>query len=723
VSAEVPDQRHSAGVPGLPRLAARLWAELRVFLELFVLCGFAITQPVLEVTGRSPEFFVFHRASRGDILLLLTSVTLLPAAAALAAELAAGLLGRQARRAAHLGLVAGLLTVLAVEVGKKLFPLRGGPLVALAVVAALTATWLLARRPGPQLWLRYLAPAPLVFVLLFALVSPVASLLRPHGQAISGTPGGMRGQRTPPVVMVFFDEFPLESLLDHRGRVDARMYPNFADLAGHATWYRNATGVNWFTPYAVPAMLTGRYPARVVAPIYTEYPDNLFTLLARTYDLKVFESVTQLCPPKLCAAATAARGRNTGFGVLAKETARAWEQIALPYDSQSDPSAQFAEETDAEAGQAPPNGKTGEPAPSFRFGQIKANQPSRFREFLDSFKADERPSFHFVHLLLPHTPWRYLPSGMQYFDPSRSFGRTKASIWGPQPWPVTVSHQRHLLQLAFTDHLVGELIERLRQVGLYDKALIVVTADHGGSFTPGQHVRIPAKGTAHETAWVPLLIKAPQQIKGRVDDRNWEHVDLVPTVADALGIHLPWRVDGVSALGSRVRTTTEKTFYVRPGVAGRVQLDGPSNLAVALRGVTDRLLRPQDGPIGLYKVGRYSQLVGRSAAGVGVRSPSQLAAKITPPTKLDTIDPSSGKVPAMVVGEIDGASSVPDPAIAVAVNGTIGGVSEVFRRGDARSFAAMVPDFLFRQDDNRVELFEVDPSGGTPRLRPIRWNA
>jgi len=149
------------GAPGLPRLAARLWAELRVFLEFFVLRGFAITQPVLDVTGRSSEFFVFHRASRSDILLL-ASVTLLPAAAALAAELAVGLLGRQARRAAHLGLVAGLLTVLAVEVGKKLFPLRGGPLVALALVAALTATWLLAKRPELQLWLRYLAPAPLV---------------------------------------------------------------------------------------------------------------------------------------------------------------------------------------------------------------------------------------------------------------------------------------------------------------------------------------------------------------------------------------------------------------------------------------------------------------------------------------------------------------------------------------------------------------------------------
>ncbi len=403
-------------------------------------------------------------------------------------------------------------------------------------------------------------------------------------------------------------------------------------------------------------------------------------MLARSYDLKVFESVTQLCPPRLCAATAAAGRRNTGFRALAKETARAWKQIALPHDPQSDLSAEFAEETDAEPQQAAPSGKTGEPEPSFRFGQINVNQPSRFREFLDSFKADEQPSFHFVHLLLPHTMWRYLPSGMQYGYPSRSFGRTKASIWGSQPWPVTVSHQRHLLQLAFTDRLVGQMIERLRQVGLYDKALVVVTADHGGSFTPAQHVRIPAKGTAHEMAWVPLLIKAPQQTKGRVDDRNWEHVDLVPTVADALGIQVPWRIDGVSALGSQTRTTTKKTFYVRPGAAGRVLLDGPSNLAVALGGVTDRLLRPQDGPIGLYKVG--------------------------------------------VVGEINGATSVPDPAIAVAVNGTIGGVSEVFRDGGAgRRFAAMVPDFLFRQDGNRVELFEVDPFGGTPRLRPIRWRA
>jgi Sulfatase len=716
VSAPIPERRPGAG-------GSRLRSELRVFLEYFVLCGFAITQPVLDVTGRSPEFFLFNRATRGDILLLVAAVTVLPAAAALAGELLVGLLGRQARRAAHLALVAGLLVVLAVEVAKKLSPVRGAPLVALALVAGLGATWLLVTRPALQLWLRYLTPAPLVFVLVFALASPVAGLVRPSGESpVPAAAGGTSGLRTPPVVMVFFDEFPMESLLDRHGHIDTRMYPNFARLAGDATWYRNATGVNWYTPYAVPAMLTGRYPAKAVAPIYTEYPDNLFTLLARSHDLKVFESVTQLCPPQLCAETASAGKRDTGFGVLAKDTAEVWTRIALPYDTQPDPDAQFVEETGGEAKATQPNKKTGKLKTGFLFDAINVNQPSRFAEFLDSFDATDRPGFHFLHLLLPHTPWRYLPSGLQYDYPSKAWGRAKPSVWGQQRWPVTLSHQRYLLQLAFTDRLIGQLLERLKKVGLYDEALVVVTADHGGSFTPGQHTRIPAKNTAHETAWVPLFLKLPHQKAGEVTDRNWEHVDLVPTVADALGIQVPWRVDGVSALGARARTGSDKTFYVSPGAEGRTLIDGPSNLRAALRGVTDRLLRPQDGPIGLYQVGRDAALVGKSTDAVGVVGPSPLGVTITPPTtNLGEIDPSSGKVPAMVTGKLDGDASVRDPAIAVAVNGTIGGVSEVFRTHDTRSFAAMVPDFLFRQQGNRVELFEVDPSGGSPRLRPIRW--
>jgi hypothetical protein len=63
------------------------WRPLRdrlhpwALVELFVLCGFAIAQPLLDVTGRSPEFFLFRRADRLDIAALVSGLILLPALA------------------------------------------------------------------------------------------------------------------------------------------------------------------------------------------------------------------------------------------------------------------------------------------------------------------------------------------------------------------------------------------------------------------------------------------------------------------------------------------------------------------------------------------------------------------------------------------------------------------------------------------------------------------
>ena len=54
-------------------------AGLWTLAELFALTGLAIAQPVLEVTGRSPDLFLFRRADRLDILALVVGVTVLPA--------------------------------------------------------------------------------------------------------------------------------------------------------------------------------------------------------------------------------------------------------------------------------------------------------------------------------------------------------------------------------------------------------------------------------------------------------------------------------------------------------------------------------------------------------------------------------------------------------------------------------------------------------------------
>jgi ABC-type enterochelin transport system permease subunit len=87
----------------------RLWA----FFELFVLVGFVVAQPTLDVLGKAPDFFLFRRADRVDILALVLAVTLLPALGLWLAEQVAGLAGDQARRTVHVLMVAGLLAVLA----------------------------------------------------------------------------------------------------------------------------------------------------------------------------------------------------------------------------------------------------------------------------------------------------------------------------------------------------------------------------------------------------------------------------------------------------------------------------------------------------------------------------------------------------------------------------------------------------------------------------------
>ena len=58
--------------------------------------------------------------------------------------------------------------------------------------------------------------------------------------------------------------------------------------------------------------------------------------------------------------------------------------------------------------------------------------------------------------------------------------------------------------------------------------------------------------------------------------------------------------------------------------------------------------------------------------------------------------------------------------VAVAVNGMIGGGGPTFAdRSSPNRFAVMVPDRLFHQGQNRVELFVVDGLGPSARLHPV----
>lgn len=86
--------------------------------------------------------------------------------------------------------------------------------------------------------------------------------------------------------------------------------------------------------------------------------------------------------------------------------------------------------------------------------------PRLFERFLESVDPDPAPALHFIHLLLPHAPWRYLPSGREYrrentlFFP-RSFqkklgeyahqpGENQVTIVNRSPWVTAFTSWRVL---------------------------------------------------------------------------------------------------------------------------------------------------------------------------------------------------------------------------------------------------------------------------------------
>ena len=156
-------------------------------------------------------------------------------------------------------------------------------------------------------------------------------------------------------------------------------------------------------------------------------------------------------------------------------------------------------------------------------------------DFTDLIDASRTPTLYLVHSLLPHVPYVYLPSGRRYAIDAPVLRGMRNGHW-QEPWPTTQSYQRYLLQLGYTDRALGLVLERLRATGVYDRALVIVAADHGVSFRLGAPRRLPTRTNLDDIAFVPLFVKLPGQKQGRIDDSLARTIDIVPTVARVLGI-------------------------------------------------------------------------------------------------------------------------------------------------------------------------------------------
>ena len=690
--------------------------RLRI-LHLLVLSAFTTAQPVYDLLTRHPEFLPAHQSERVDILLLTLMLSLLLPGAAVVVIRSLARVHPLLGSGTYLALL-GLLTAGLVLQALKKLPVPEGAALVLALLSGAGFVFAYRRFSVIRTWLSYLIPAAVLFPLLFLSDSEIRKLILPAPDSQVETGTGAKA----PVVMVIFDEFPLISLLNGDREIDSNLFPNLAELAENSYWFRNATTNNESTLLSIPVILSGTLPKRrpYPLPLYREYPRNLFSLLAGSHELKIRENVTGLNPRRTPVPFV------PRFRLLVEDLSVAYLHLLLP--------ASWASRW------LPPVTQTwnqflnpGAPGPLRRtwtdFRVDWSRRADRFRNFVESIRKDGPPGLYFLHSMLPHASWIYLPSGKLYTLSERPgvagvVGPNNQGLdvnqWLDDPWLVIQSYQRHLLQVMFLDRLVGELVQRLREQNLYDSTLLVVTADHGASFRPGDSRRLVTATNYMDIISVPLLVKAPGQQEGVLSDRNVESMDILPTLVEMLGSETDWPLEGRSALAAEAPERPEKIVYTDDGETfsfdSRLEARWESlDRKLALFGGVNGELSKRD----LYRIGPHAELVGRRTDAL-IQGQSDLAVEVDGSHLFRQVDLDSTFLLSRISGRVLGGQvSRTGRTLAVGVNGTVRAVTRTSQLDGETIFSAIVPETAFRDGSNQIRIYETRRTESGLALLPV----
>ena len=106
--------------------------------------------------------------------------------------------------------------------------------------------------------------------------------------------------------------------------------------------------------------------------------------------------------------------------------------------------------------------------------------------------------------------------------------------------------------ILYADHLIGQILDLLRQQGIYEETAIIITSDHGENM--GELGIYSEHGTAdHPTCHIPFTIKWPGGKRGITENGFHYNLDILPTMAELLNVKPSENWDGVSY----TRTITE----------------------------------------------------------------------------------------------------------------------------------------------------------------------
>ncbi|MGE0790802.1 MAG: sulfatase-like hydrolase/transferase [Sandaracinaceae bacterium] len=170
---------------------------------------------------------------------------------------------------------------------------------------------------------------------------------------------------------------------------------------------------------------------------------------------------------------------------------------------------------------------------------------------IDAQPSDGAPWFRFVGYMDPHDP--YFP------HPYDGSGYSRAAHQSPDVAEADRLRGMYDGEITYWDAHFGRLMDALRERGLYDDTLIIVTADHGEEFA--EHGGFWHGTTLYdEQVHVPLFVKLPENARAGTHVSHWvESIDLMPSILRIAGVAVPDGVQGGSLDEGTTRVYAEES--------------------------------------------------------------------------------------------------------------------------------------------------------------------
>jgi hypothetical protein len=664
-------------------------------LHIYGLFGIAIAYPIYSFLQVNPAYLLANGVDSEQLYFIITVLGLMIPATLVIVELELSRWVKKLYPAVHLILIA-------LFVALSFFPLLSRidsiPLW-LEVIAVGVLTFLVIREYRTSTFtyvaLAILAPITLALTANFVFDHNISQLRNPdRSEPVDWQ--AKSNNNLAPVVMVVFDALPLIHLLDADGDIDEKRFPNFAQMANESTWYPNATSVQDMTMKSIPSILRGNYsPMGAVLPLPENYPGTLFDLLRWKYRIHVFESTTRLAGTSR--ADSKARSIDNKF--LAGDLAIFYTRSMLPVPVADD---LLPLEKDVWGGffARMPQVKK-ENWKDQRKWQWEEQQGiglddrySLSKQFVDNLSDYPSNTFHFFHVLMPHHPYQYLPTGREY-NHSIPEGTSENDT-------RNINREAHILQLGLADTMLGRFSDELKRLRQWDDAMVVVVADHGESYVPVLQRRVASQKNFGQIGFIPLIIKYPGQTTGAIDMSNVQTIDIASTVIDTLDIDIDTIMKGrslIDPLGEIPKTKTINTDFK--------SFTFIEDDYMRLRGAAHQdaidFFSLEDPRSDLFNFGPGLQYLGMDSATLeSEKLPCEIQSNLPGGTEKHTF--ASGELIILLQGNIGCPDVHEDAVLAIAINGKIRSVTTSFVVGDKQFFHKTLSDTYYGDGANTVDI-------------------